>query len=102
MFRNSSSRRKAAAKNTDKQAESQKIKFLAYALPRNKNDNGSRVIQHDGYELHDEPLEAPVSFLDFDGIVIFAGSFERYHTDAIGFTEAFCLASADLDRRERE
>ncbi len=53
------------------------------------------------FELHDVPLQSEVSFLDFDGVVTFAGSFERSDR-RYSVEETICIAPADLDLRERE
>ena len=73
---------------------------LAYALPRDRRDADSRLIACNGFELHDEPLRSPVSFLDYDGVVTVAGAFESYR-DSFP-PEMVCIARADLDLRERE
>ena len=77
-------------------------KYLAYALPRAKENNVSHVHLHDDLELHDVPLRGETSFLDFDGVVLFAGAFERVRPNAIGNLVATCVAPGDLDFRERE
>jgi len=74
---------------------------LAYALPRGKNDKQPRVIVRDEFLLFDEPLHSPESFLDFDGVVTFAGAYETVKKDALS-RHIVCVAPADLDLRERE
>jgi hypothetical protein len=97
------STRKTAKDGVTQSRQPQRLKFLGYALPRGERDNESRIISHDGFEIHDEPLMSSVSFLDFDGVVLFAGSFERAQNDqGMGFLRYSCLAPADLDLRERE
>jgi hypothetical protein len=76
------------------------LRYLAYALPRGSRDTDSRVLKHEGFELHDEPIRSSISFLDFDGIVILAGAFEQAR-DGIPL-EMVCIARADLDLRQRE
>ncbi|MHB1767395.1 MAG: hypothetical protein ACYCUV_06035 [Phycisphaerae bacterium] len=77
------------------------LEFLAYALPRASQDANSRRDSGDGFYVHDEPLGLNVSFLDYDGVIMFAGAFERPESSPIG-SVANCLNYADLDRRERE
>ena len=76
--------------------------FLAYALPRAPNDNGSRVKTFDTFILHDEPLGSTVSFLDYDGVVLLAGAFERVQSSSMEPPTMVCASSSDLDLRERE
>ena len=77
-------------------------RFLAYALPRARNDNESKVKTYDGFVLHDEPLGSSVSFLDFDGIALLAGAFERVHSNMMDSPRVVCASLSDLDLRERE
>ncbi|MGC9261344.1 MAG: hypothetical protein ACP5I8_14860 [Phycisphaerae bacterium] len=77
------------------------LEFLAYALPRASQDANSRRDSGDGFYVHDEPLGLNVSFLDYDGVIMFAGAFEQPEVSPVG-TRAKCLNYADLDRRERE
>jgi hypothetical protein len=60
-----------------------------------------QVLEYDGFTLHKEPLRSPVSFLDFDGVVLFAGAYETVNNSGWEPSVA-CVALADLDRRERE
>ena len=77
------------------------LQFLAYALPRTTQDARSYKHSVEGFRIHDEPLGANVSFLDYDGVAMFAGAFERMDpSPAGGYVR--CLSDADLDRRERE
>ncbi len=82
-------------------ANAKALAFLAYALPRFTPDARSCKYSVDGYKIHDEPLGANVSFLDYDGIVIFAGAFEQWNPSP-GGGYLRCLNDADLDRRGRE
>ncbi|HEY4233764.1 MAG TPA: hypothetical protein VGM76_10075 [Lacipirellulaceae bacterium] len=66
-----------------------------------KNDGTARIIDCGGFKLHDEPLRSAASFLDYDGVAIFAGAFEQYQSNPWGH-EATCKAVPDLDLRERE
>lgn len=77
------------------------VKILGYGMPRSERDTASRVHSFDDFELHDEPLRSSVSFLHFDGVVVFAGTFERLEQN-FGSILSNCIAPADLDHRERE
>lgn len=91
------SRRLEAVRGGD---EAHPLRFLGYALRRAAQDTDSCVVACEGFELHDEPLGSPVSFLDYDGVATFAGAFEEYRQ---GYPpEIACIARADLDHRERE
>ncbi len=82
-------------------ANTKPLEFLAYAIPRAGQDARSYKHSVDGFNVHGEPLGANVSFLNYDGIAIFAGAFERMDpSDAGDYVR--CLSDADLDRRERE
>ncbi|TKJ47394.1 hypothetical protein CEE34_04160 [Candidatus Aerophobetes bacterium Ae_b3a] len=50
----------------------------------------------------DESLGASVSFLDYDGIVLFAGAFEKANQGPHGHIYIECIATSDLDLRQRE
>lgn len=79
-------------------------RFLAYALPGAK-DNGQTVIHElNGFDLHDSPRGAPESFLDFDGVVVFVGCFERIPICTFHISEKPKIECdmVDLDRRERQ
>ncbi len=77
-------------------------RYIAYGLPRKRDDSERRVVDCGEFELHDEPIGSPVSFLDFDGAVVFAGAFDEMHADSFIAPDFTCRAPADLDRRERE
>jgi hypothetical protein len=81
--------------------QSNKPKFLAYAMQRKKDDSLAQIYSYGGFDLQDEPLRSSVSFLDFDGVVVTAGVYET--VDKRDWKPSItCLALADLDRRERE
>jgi hypothetical protein len=77
------------------------IRVLAYGLPGEDPNITFAVYDHDEYELDDEPLYASVSFLDYNGTVLFAGAFERVHVSR-GHSYIECIALSDLDLRQRE
>jgi hypothetical protein len=77
-------------------------KYLAYALPPNDQDRESRVCQYDDLELHDVPLRARESFIDYEGVCLFAGAFETIKGTRGGNRFVVCTAESDLDLRERE
>ncbi|MGC9261874.1 MAG: hypothetical protein ACP5I8_17595, partial [Phycisphaerae bacterium] len=60
------------------------LKFLAYGLPRVNGDVARYVHSDDGFDLHDEPVGAGVAFQDFDGVVVFAGTFETLVPSRVG------------------
>jgi len=72
-------------------------KYLGYALPRAWQDNTSIVHEYADLNLHDVPLSSSVSFLDFSGIALFGGAFEK-----VDDSDIVCAATSDLDLRERE
>ncbi|MGB2987668.1 MAG: hypothetical protein WBE26_17520, partial [Phycisphaerae bacterium] len=78
-------------------------RFLAYALPRGKNDEQAIIHELEDFDLHDIPLRHADSFLTFDGVVVLAGVFERIIPNEFGYhpPDVRC-ATSDLDRRERE
>jgi hypothetical protein len=79
------------------------IRFLAYGLPCEDRNVTFAIYDYDEFELDDEPLGASVSFLDYDGIVVFAGAFEKQERSGYdGETSIGCIALNDLDLRERE
>jgi hypothetical protein len=87
------------------------IRILSYGLP-SENYNIKYAIHDCGdFEIDDEPSEASVSFLDYDGVVVFAGAFEKINRftkhnllldNDYEETSICCIASNDLDLRERE
>jgi len=86
------------------------LRFLSYGLPCENYKIKYAIHDCDEFEVDDEPLGASVSFLNYDGIVVFAGVFEkinRYiehdvlHGD-FPQTSISCIALNDLDLRERE
>src|SRR4051794_5377874 len=87
---------------TEKKNGAKTPRLLAYALPRARGDNECRDIQCDGFTIHDVPLGAAVAFPDYDGVVVFAGAFERVKQEFMDDPQAVCLSLADLDLRERE
>jgi len=79
-------------------------RFLAYALPRGKDDDKAVIHELDDLDLHDVPLRHADSFLAFDGVVVLAGVFEKItirEFDGLDPPDVRC-ATSDLDRRERE
>lgn len=76
--------------------------YLAYALPRERGDANKYVVPCGEFELHDVPLGAPESFLDYEGVVVFAGAFEDFEQNIWDGSQVVCLAPEDLDRRTRE
>jgi hypothetical protein len=96
--------RKQDTKGPERRAsgEPDRYRFLGYGFPRVENDNEFRVSACELFELHDHPLKSSASFLDFDGVVIFAGAFERLGENGWGEAIITCAAPADLDLRERE
>jgi hypothetical protein len=83
------------------QTSDKPLRFLGYGLPRGEDDNEARLVNGEGYLIQDEPLGSPVSFLDYDGVILFAGAFEGIHRTVYN-NEIICKAPADLDHRERE
>jgi len=77
-------------------------RYLVYALPRGAGDTSTYIVDCGKFELHDVPLGSPESFLDFEGVVVFAGSFEAWGEDILDGPQITCLQPADLDLRERE
>src|SRR4051812_16013088 len=81
--------------------DSNKIpRFLAYELPAGPRGGRPTVKAYADLVVHCEPLRSSVSFLDFDGVILFAGAFEEIHTDI--YPRMACKSVADLDRRRRE
>jgi len=86
------------------------IRVLSYGLPCENYDIKYAIHDCGDFEIDDEPLEASISFLDYDGIVLFAGAFEKVnsytkHNVLYGNsteTEITCAIPDDLDLRERE
>lgn len=85
-----------------KPEKSPSIRVLAYGLPCENRKVTFAVYDHDEYEIDDEPLGASVSFLDYNGIVLFAGTFEQVESIRYGRTFIKCIAQSDLDLRQRE
>ena len=82
--------------------KSPSLRVLAYGLPC-ENSNIKYAIHDCGdFELDDESLGASVSFLDYDGIVLFAGAFEKANQGPHGHIYIECIATSDLDLRQRE
>ena len=77
-------------------------RFIAYALPRPRNDDKVRTKTCNEFVLDDVPLGSSVSFLDYDGVALFAGAFERIRSDRMEGPSVVCSSRADLDLRERE
>lgn len=78
-------------------------RVLFYGLPYEKNYKFKNAIYDRGdFEIDDEPLEASVSFLDYHGVLLFAGAFEEIKFGAYGETFIKCIAQSDLDQRDRE
>ena len=84
-------------------SQPKKPRFLGYALPRPPDDNTERSLEHESFTVHDVPLRSNVRFLDYDGLIVFAGAFEK-HTSADSPDQFFvsCIDRADLDLRECE
>lgn len=86
------------------------IRILAYGLPCENYNIKYAIHDCDEFEIDDEPLGASVSFLDYDGTVVFAGAFEKinryteHHVLNGDYTKTSisCIAFNDLDLRERE
>jgi len=77
-------------------------RFLAYARPRPRNDDTLKTKTCNEFVLDDVPLGSSVSFLDYDGVALFAGAFERIRNDRMEGPSVVCSSRADLDLRERE
>ena len=76
-------------------------KYLGYALPHKRDNNESQVFKYDDFEFHDVTLGTRDSFIEFDGVVLFGGTFEKIHDG--GYNEsAECISIDDLDLRERQ
>ena len=58
-------------------SQSHQPRFLGYGLPRAEGDTQSYTFSNESFELTDVPLQSDVSFLDYDGVVVTAGAFER-------------------------
>ena len=93
---------KASEKATGREGgQAQPLRFLGYALPQ--PGMGQHLQHGDGFDLLDEPLGSQLSFLDFDGVVVFAGPVEKSPESPLAAKPAIVtFASAVLDRRERE
>jgi len=86
------------------------LRFLSYGLPCENYKIKYAIHDCDEFEVDDEPLGASVSFLNYDGIVVFAGVFEKinryteHHVLNGDFpqTSISCIALNDLNLRERE
>ncbi len=79
-------------------------KYLAYALTSNAPQHC--LIEFDDLHLQDVSLIAEESFLDFEGVVTFAGTFEEVREVHNVLRETkrsvVCRAPDELDRRERQ
>jgi hypothetical protein len=94
--------KKRGEQSTQICGQSQHPRYLAYALPRWRTEQDIlHVLECDGLSLHDEPLGADLSFLDFEGLVTFAGVYETIHESYMS-RRMQCTAKADLDLRQRE
>jgi hypothetical protein len=105
MFGNNKKSKKLdeSENQTDKSEKKSLIKVLAYALPNEGHREINAIHEYEGFEINDEPLGASVSFLDYDGIVLFAGTFETIMKgDYWDKPSIKCIALSDLDLRERE
>lgn len=76
-------------------------RFIAYAVPRARNDEKVHIWNGDGFKVFSVPLGDDSSFLDFDGMVFFGGAFDRV-VNGFSRTEVVCANQGDLDLRERE
>jgi hypothetical protein len=81
-------------------------RVLAYALSGLDGKQPKATVRSlDDMDLHDSPIANPDSFLDFDAVVLFAGSFERIAPPA-SLVYPQCgpveFLEIDLDKRERE
>ena len=77
---------------------------MAFALPGAPAERADApVVCHD-LELHEIPLGSSRSFLDFDGVVLFAGVFERVVSDNPWRDDPRMIlrAPSELDLRERQ
>jgi len=78
------------------------FRILAYGLLFDNNNIKYAIHDFDEFEVDDEPLGASVSFLDYNGVVLFAGAFEKVESSFFGEKSIKCIARSDLDLRERE
>ena len=77
-------------------------KYMAYALPGRPANGEPNIVQlADGFDLYDLPLGSHSSFLDFSGVILFGGAFEKFEYYR-GDRMLVCIDSGDLDRRETE
>jgi hypothetical protein len=83
-------------------AEEGKIRILGYALP--PEAKGQKPLTHDGgtFELCDVAFGSKESFLDYDGVVTFAGVFEQIDHDTWDDVYPRCKSEAELGLRERQ
>ena len=51
-------------------------RFLAYALPIERKVSEPKVKSFNAFILHDVPIGSSVSYLDYDGVILYAGAFE--------------------------
>jgi len=78
------------------------IRVLSYGLPCENYNIKYAIHDCENFEIDDEPLGASVSFLDYHGVVLFAGTFEKAESNYYGELFIKCIARSDLDLRERE
>ena len=84
-------------------SQPRKFRLLGYALPQPPDDNAERSLEHESFIVHDVPLRSNVRFQDYDGLIVFAGAFEKCtNTDSPDRFLVSCIDRADLDLRERQ
>ncbi len=83
------------------EADVRPLRILLYGL-RQPDDFVRQVVECDGFELYSEPLNSPVSFLGYDGVIVFAGAFERMEGAGFMGCRVAAVSPADVDRRHRE
>lgn len=79
-------------------SQTNKPRFLGYALPRSKNEGPTVSLSFDSFDLDDSPLGVPSSFIDYDGVVIRAGAYECNDP----YDDIISINKGDMDRREIE
>lgn len=78
------------------------LKLMAYGLPRPQNDaNAVKSKKVGDWTLDDVPIGHPLSFLDYHGLILYAGSYDNASSTMFG-PKVECRNYSDLDHRERE
>jgi len=88
-------------KDRTSQIATNEPRLLAYAVPRSPDNLEIHEWQGEGFKVLDVPAGSDVSFLDYDGIVVFGGAFDKVK-QGFDWAEVVCTNQADLDLRERE